>query len=128
MIRHKKAQTSTEYLIILAVVIVIALIVVGVMGGIPSLGGSDDENVDENPKCLDAIVENSEMNKKITSIIEQLPNNSGVSYKISDDIKPETSINGDEVICKVFYDVCFDKNINTTSVKVCQIISLELEI
>ena len=31
----KKAQTATEYMIILAVVIIIALIVVGVMGGIP---------------------------------------------------------------------------------------------
>jgi len=36
----KKGQTATEYLIILAVVIIIALIVVGVMGGIPGLGGN----------------------------------------------------------------------------------------
>jgi len=35
---RKKAQASTEYLIILAVVIVIALIVVSVMGGIPGIG------------------------------------------------------------------------------------------
>lgn len=35
----RRSQTATEYLIILAVVIVIALIVVGVMGGIPSIGG-----------------------------------------------------------------------------------------
>jgi hypothetical protein len=35
----RKAQTATEYLIILAVVIIIALIVVGVMGGIPGMGG-----------------------------------------------------------------------------------------
>jgi hypothetical protein len=35
----KKAQTATEYLIILAVVIVIALLVVSVLGGIPSIGG-----------------------------------------------------------------------------------------
>lgn len=35
---HRKAQTATEYLIILAVVIIIALIVVGVMGGIPGIG------------------------------------------------------------------------------------------
>ncbi len=34
----KKGQTATEYLIILAVVIIIALIVVGVMGGIPGMG------------------------------------------------------------------------------------------
>lgn len=33
-----KAQGSTEYLIILAVVIIIALIVVGVLGGIPGIG------------------------------------------------------------------------------------------
>lgn len=35
----KKAQTATEYLIILAVVVVISLIVIGVLGGIPSIGG-----------------------------------------------------------------------------------------
>ncbi len=34
----RKAQTATEYLVILAVVIIIALIVVGVMGGIPGIG------------------------------------------------------------------------------------------
>ena len=34
----KKGQTATEYLIILAVVIVIALIVVGVMRGVPGIG------------------------------------------------------------------------------------------
>jgi len=32
---NKRSQSATEYLIILAVVIIIALIVVGVMGGIP---------------------------------------------------------------------------------------------
>jgi hypothetical protein len=36
----KKAQGATEYLIVLAIVIIIALIVVGVMGGIPGLGSS----------------------------------------------------------------------------------------
>lgn len=41
---HKRAQTATEYLIILAVVIAIALIVVGVLGGIPSIGGGISEN------------------------------------------------------------------------------------
>ena len=35
----RKAQTATEYMIILAVVIVIALIAVSVLGGIPSIGG-----------------------------------------------------------------------------------------
>ena len=35
---NKKGQTATEYMIILAVIIVIALIVVGVMGGFPQLG------------------------------------------------------------------------------------------
>ena len=34
----KKAQTATEYLVILAVVIVLALIVIGVLGGIPGIG------------------------------------------------------------------------------------------
>ncbi len=34
----KRGQTATEYLIILAVVIIISLIVVGVLGGIPGIG------------------------------------------------------------------------------------------
>ena len=34
----RKAQAATEYLIVLAVVIIIALIVIGVMGGIPGIG------------------------------------------------------------------------------------------
>jgi len=42
-----KAQTSTEYLIILAIVIIIALVVVGVMGGIPSLGGQTSSRTGE---------------------------------------------------------------------------------
>mgnify|MGYP006280134605 CR=1 FL=1 len=42
----KKTQTATEYLIILAVVIVIGLIVVGVLGGIPSIGGGTGRNAD----------------------------------------------------------------------------------
>lgn len=42
--QKRKSQTATEYLIILAVVIVIALIVVGVLGGIPSIGGGSKAN------------------------------------------------------------------------------------
>jgi len=38
-----KAQGTTEYLIILAVVIVIALVVVGIMGWVPGLGGGISE-------------------------------------------------------------------------------------
>lgn len=38
-----KAQTATEYLIILAVVIVISLITIGVLGGIPSIGGNTEK-------------------------------------------------------------------------------------
>lgn len=42
----KLGQTATEYLVILAVVIVIALIVVSIMGGIPGIGknGQDKTN------------------------------------------------------------------------------------
>jgi hypothetical protein len=40
----RKSQTATEYLIILAMVIVVGLIVVGVLGGIPSIGGSVSKN------------------------------------------------------------------------------------
>lgn len=37
---QRKAQAATEYLVILAVVVIIALIVVTVMGGIPGIGKS----------------------------------------------------------------------------------------
>ncbi len=37
---NKKAQTATEYIIIFAVVLIIALIAVGVLGGIPSFGST----------------------------------------------------------------------------------------
>ena len=37
-LKLKRGQSSTEYLIILAVVIIIALIVIGVLGGIPGIG------------------------------------------------------------------------------------------
>ena len=40
----KKSQTATEFLIILAVVIVIALIVVEIMGGIPGICNGEEEN------------------------------------------------------------------------------------
>jgi len=39
MTQQQKGQTATEYLIILAVVIIIALIAIGVLSGIPSIGG-----------------------------------------------------------------------------------------
>ncbi len=38
-----KGQGTTEYLIILAVVVVIALVVVGVLGFVPGIGGSTTE-------------------------------------------------------------------------------------
>lgn len=43
----KKAQTATEYLIILAVVIIIALIVVGVLGDVPGIGGGAGQSTNE---------------------------------------------------------------------------------
>lgn len=42
----KRAQTATEYLIILAVVIVIALILVGILGVFPSMGTGAHSKVD----------------------------------------------------------------------------------
>ena len=40
----KKSQTATEYLIILSIVIVIALVVISVLGGIPSIGIGASKN------------------------------------------------------------------------------------
>lgn len=42
----KRAQTATEYLIILAVVIIIALVVIGVLGGIPGIGSGIRSSAD----------------------------------------------------------------------------------
>jgi uncharacterized protein (UPF0333 family) len=35
---NKKGQAATEYLVILAVVVIIALIVIGILGGFPAIG------------------------------------------------------------------------------------------
>jgi hypothetical protein len=43
----RRGQTATEYLIITAVVIIIALIVVGTLGGIPGIGGSVDKQAND---------------------------------------------------------------------------------
>ena len=44
--KSQRAQTATEYLIILSVVIVIALIVVGITGGVPGIGAGAFTKVD----------------------------------------------------------------------------------
>lgn len=44
---NRKGQGATEYLIILAVVIIIALIVVGVLGGIPGIGKSSSKQASQ---------------------------------------------------------------------------------
>ncbi len=36
----KRGQTATEYMIVLSIVLVIALIVAAIMGGLPSIGGA----------------------------------------------------------------------------------------
>ncbi|MFH1971911.1 MAG: hypothetical protein ABIJ18_00360 [archaeon] len=44
----KRGQGATEYLIILAIVIVIALIVIGVLGTIPGIGGNAKQQASES--------------------------------------------------------------------------------
>ncbi len=44
MFNRKKGQGTTEYLIILAVIIVIALVVAGVMGWFPGMSGQINES------------------------------------------------------------------------------------
>ncbi|MGM5483872.1 MAG: hypothetical protein ACQER9_03065, partial [Nanobdellota archaeon] len=79
----KKSQTATEYLIILAVVIVIALIVVGVLGGIPSIGGGASESASK--------IELSNMDVGITAYMQnshstlfKLRNNNPNTVRIDD--------------------------------------------
>lgn len=47
-----KGQTATEYLIILAVVIIIALIVIGVMGGLPGTVSQEDRGCEVDSDCM----------------------------------------------------------------------------
>lgn len=47
MKKNKLAQTATEYLVILAVVIVIALIIVSIMGGIPGIGKNGQDKAEQ---------------------------------------------------------------------------------
>ncbi|MSR86544.1 class III signal peptide-containing protein [Candidatus Woesearchaeota archaeon] len=44
---NKRGQGATEYLIILAVVVIIALILAGVLGGIPGIGKSSSKQASE---------------------------------------------------------------------------------
>ena len=43
----RRAQTSTEYMILVAVVIVIAVVVSSILGDFPGIGGSTSKNVDD---------------------------------------------------------------------------------
>jgi hypothetical protein len=52
---RRKSQTSTEYLIILAVVIVIALVVVNTMGGFPGIGAGTNKKVSDLKLATDTI-------------------------------------------------------------------------
>ncbi len=51
----RKAQTSTEYLIILAVVIVIALVAINTLGGFPSIGANSVKKISELKLQTDTI-------------------------------------------------------------------------
>ena len=88
----KKSQTSTEYLIILAVVVVIALIVVGILGGIPSIGGGVSENAARTALATAPVGVTSysvtDYSTKVT-----LRNNVGSTIQID-----SVSINGEECL------------------------------
>ncbi len=51
----RKSQTATEYLIILAVVIVIALVVVNTMGGFPGIGAGSGKKVSDLKLASDTV-------------------------------------------------------------------------
>jgi type II secretory pathway pseudopilin PulG len=79
----KRAQTATEYLIILAVVIVIALIVVGVLGGIPSIGGGVSESASRAQlRTMDVGIQNYMVNSKYTLL--KVSNNQPSAITITD--------------------------------------------
>lgn len=76
-----KSQTATEYLILLAVVIVISLIVVSVLGGIPSIGGQSNKNVvDAQLKTLPVGIINYAISESETLL--EVRNNRDYSVKI----------------------------------------------
>ncbi len=51
----RKSQTATEYLILLAVVIVVALVVVNTMGGFPGIGASSGKKVSDLKLASDVV-------------------------------------------------------------------------
>jgi hypothetical protein len=51
----RKSQTATEYLILLAVVIVVALVVVNAMGGFPGIGASTSKKVSDVKLANDVV-------------------------------------------------------------------------
>jgi hypothetical protein len=50
-----KSQTATEYLILLAVVIVVALVVVNAMGGFPGIGSDTSKKVSDVKLANDVV-------------------------------------------------------------------------
>ncbi len=82
MLKKSTAQTATEYLIILAVVIVIALIVVGTLGGIPSIGtGASKNSADIQLKNLPIAVSQYSFNETSGKIL--LSNKNSFPVKIN---------------------------------------------
>jgi hypothetical protein len=56
MFKHKcKSQTATEYLVILSVVIIIALVVVNTMGGFPGIGSNSGKKVSDIKLATDTV-------------------------------------------------------------------------
>lgn len=68
----QKAQTATEYLVILAIVVVIALIVIGILGGSIGTGASVSQNINtlgfntESPIAITSGVVSASGNDSIT--------------------------------------------------------------
>ena len=107
--QKKDAQASTEYIIILAAVIIIALIVIGVMGGIPGLVvvgrgkaltnywksqpvGIDSYAIDKDGEFIFSIKNNIRDNITLKSIAVSLPGGTGGSFNGSESILPGESI------------------------------------
>src|SRR3989344_2667669 len=107
--QQKGAQASTEYIIILAAVIVIALIVIGVMGGIPGIGvvgrgkaltsywktqpvGIDAYAIAQNGKFVFRIKNNLRTNITLQNIGISLPEQIGGTFNGSESLQPGNSI------------------------------------
>ncbi|MBI2110226.1 hypothetical protein HYT51_00395 [Candidatus Woesearchaeota archaeon] len=107
--QKKEAQASTEYMVILAVTLILAFIIISVMGGTPEIGivgrgkaltnywnsqpvGTDAYAIAKNGKFVFSIKNNLRTNITLQNIGISLPQQIGGTFNGSESLQPGNSI------------------------------------